>query len=168
MKSCGIIYYIKGRKIRKCWKLARISVKKGELNGTVSMPPSKSAAHRAIICAALSNGKSIISPVDMSDDITATVRCMKALGADIRLEGNILTIDGRNVFSNKNLELDCGESGSTLRFLVPVCCAGGISAEFTGHGKLPERPIGIYLDCLPEKGIDCKTQGGLPLKVSGK
>ena len=168
VKSCGIIYYVKGRKIRKCWKLARISVKKGELNGTVSMPPSKSVAHRAIICASLSDGKSVISPVDMSNDIVATVNCMKALGADIQLEGNVLTVNGKNIFSNKDVGLDCGESGSTLRFLVPVCCAGGITAEFTGHGKLPERPIGIYLQCLPEKGINCKTQGGLPLKVSGK
>ena len=132
------------------------------------MPPSKSVAHRAIICAALCDGKSKISPVDMSNDIRATIECMKALGADIELEGNSLTVDGRNIFKNKNLTLDCGESGSTLRFLVPICSTGGASVEFIGHGKLPERPIGIYLDCLPDKGVYCETNGGLPLKISGK
>ena len=143
-------------------------VKKSKINGTLSMPPSKSAAHRAIICAALCDGKSKISPVDMSNDIRATIECMKALGADIELEGNSLTVDGRNIFKNKNLTLDCGESGSTLRFLVPICSTGGASVEFIGHGKLPERPIGIYLDCLPDKGVCCETKGGLPLKISGK
>ena len=143
-------------------------VKKSKINGTLSMPPSKSVAHRAIICAALCDGKSKISPVDMSNDIRATIECMKALGADIELEGNSLTVDGRNIFKNKNLTLDCGESGSTLRFLVPICSMGGTSVEFIGHGKLPERPIGIYLDCLPDKGVYCETKGGLPLKISGK
>ena len=148
--------------------MAKISVKKGSINGTVSMPPSKSAAHRAIICAALCDGKSIISPVDMSDDIRATIGCMRSLGAEIELEGDILTVNGKNIFCNKNVRLDCNESGSTLRFLVPVCSAGGVSAEFIGHGKLPERPIGIYLECLPKNGVNCETKGGLPLKISGK
>lgn len=149
--------------------MSKIVVRKSEINGTVSMPPSKSAAHRAIICASLCEGKSIIAPVDISNDIRATINCMEALGADIEINGDVLTIDGKNVFSNKEVvNLDCGESGSTLRFLIPVCGAGGMSVQFTGHGKLPERPIGIYLDCLPEKGVICETQGGLPLKISGK
>ena len=148
--------------------MGKIRVKKSRLCGIVSMPPSKSAAHRAIICAALAKGKSIILPVDMSNDIKATMECMQKLGADIKFDGEKLTIDGTNTFSNKNVCLDCGESGSTLRFLIPVCAAGGVSAEFVGHGKLPERPIGIYLDCLPEKNVECETKGGLPLKISGQ
>lgn len=148
--------------------MGKIRVKKSRLCGIVSMPPSKSAAHRAIICAALAKGKSIILPVDMSNDIKATIECMQRLGADIKFDGEKLTVDGTNTFSNKDVCLDCGESGSTLRFLIPVCAAGGISAEFVGHGKLPERPIGIYLDCLPEKNVKCETKGGLPLKISGQ
>lgn len=148
--------------------MSRICIKSGILNGTVSMPPSKSAAHRAIICAGLAKGKSVIVPVDMSDDIKATIECMKVLGAETELNGDVLTVDGSNVFKKKEVKLDCGESGSTLRFLVPVCGAGGVSAEFTGHGKLPERPIGIYLSCLPEKGVTCRTKGGLPLEISGE
>ncbi len=148
--------------------MSKICVKSGTLNGTVSMPPSKSAAHRAIICAGLAKGKSVITPVDLSNDIKATIACMKALGAEICLDGKTLTVDGTNTFQNRKAVLDCGESGSTLRFLVPVCSAGDVNAEFVGHGKLPERPIGIYLDCLPEKGVACETKGGLPLKVSGQ
>ncbi len=138
------------------------------LSGTVSVPPSKSAAHRAIICASLAKGGSIISPIEMSNDIAATIGCMRTLGADIRTEGKALHIDGTNVFSAGDVLLDCGESGSTLRFLVPVAAAGGVSAQFVGHGKLPERPIGVYTGCLPEKGTACVTKGGLPLSISGK
>ena len=118
-----------------------------KLCGTVSVPPSKSVSHRAIICAALSRGISRIKPVDLSADITATIECMKKLGAKISLSGNELTVDGSGIFSVKKAELDCGESGSTLRFLIPVAAAGGIETSFEGHGKLPQRPIGVYKDC---------------------
>ncbi len=145
-----------------------IKVFSGKLNGTVSVPPSKSAAHRAIICASFAKGKSVIAPVELSNDIKATIGCMQALGADIMLEGKTLTVDGTNLFQTKSAFLDCGESGSTLRFLIPAAAVGGVEAEFVGHGKLPERPIGIYLDCLPQKGVVCETEGGLPLKTAGK
>ena len=138
------------------------------LHGTVSVPPSKSAAHRAVICGALSRGKSIIAPIEESNDFKATIECMKRLGADINLSGKILTVDGSNIFNNKKAELDCGESGSTLRFLIPVAAAGGIETVFTGRGKLPERPIGVYTDCLPQKGVSCITEGGLPLNTAGQ
>lgn len=146
----------------------KVIIKRGALNGTVSVPPSKSAAHRAIICAALSDGTSIIEPVDLSNDIKATIECMKKLGAEIRLDGRKLTVNGSNIFSSDNIQLDCGESGSTLRFLIPVSAAGGISAEFVGHGKLPERPVGVFTECLPEHNVECITKGGLPLKIKGR
>lgn len=148
--------------------MSKIKVEKSTLSGTVSMPPSKSAAHRAIICAALSKGKSVISPIEFSNDIKATTECMAALGAEISFNGKTLVVDGTNLFKNKNAVLDCGESGSTLRFLIPVCAAGEVNVQFIGHGKLPERPIGIYLDCLPKKGVACVTNGGLPLNISGQ
>lgn len=138
------------------------------LSGTIFVPPSKSAAHRAIICASLARGVSIVSPIEMSNDITATIGCMRTLGADIRIEEKKLYIDGTNIFSAGDVCLDCGESGSTLRFLIPLAAAGGVSAQFIGHGKLPERPIGVYTDCLPEKGVACVTRGGLPLDISGR
>lgn len=141
------------------------------LTGTVSMPPSKSAAHRAIICAALSKGVSRIEPIELSNDITATIGCMKQLGAKITLDGKTLTVDGRGVFEKDEREeeiiLDCFESGSTLRFLIPVAAALGKPACFVGHGKLPERPINVLTDCLPQHGTECRTEGGLPLTIRG-
>lgn len=146
----------------------KVIIKPGALNGTVSVPPSKSAAHRAIICAALSDGTSIIEPVELSNDIKATIECMKKLGAEIQLENKTLTVNGSNIFSADNIQLDCGESGSTLRFLIPVAAAGGVSTEFVGHGKLPERPIGVFTECLPQHNVECITKGGLPLKINGR
>lgn len=65
-------------------------------------------------------------------------------------------------------QIDCGESGSTLRFLIPIAAALGISATFTGRGKLPERPLKVYLDLLPQHGVSCQSQGGLPLTIAGR
>lgn len=144
-----------------------VSVPGKSLAGTVTLPPSKSAAHRAILCAALAKGVSHLSNFRFSQDMEATCRGAEALGAKISLTGNTLIVDSRGLFSPKQAVLDCGESGSTLRFLIPVAAAGGVCAEFTGQGRLPERPIGVYLDCLPKAGVSCQTEGGLPLKISG-
>ena len=137
-------------------------------NGTVNVPPSKSDVHRAIICAAMANGVSRISPVAISNDIKATIGCIKALGADAVLENNVLTVDGTNMYKNKTALLDCGESGSTLRFFIPIAAVGNINATFVGKGKLPQRPIGIFTEALPKAGTVCKTDGGLPLEIKGQ
>ena len=137
-------------------------------SGEVFAPPSKSDAHRAIICAALSRGKCTVSPIALSNDIKATIQCVEALGAKTEINGSILTVDGTEMFKNKTAVLDCGESGSTLRFLIPVAAAGGAEATFVGSGRLPERPIGIYTELLPEKGVTCSADSGLPLTIGGK
>lgn len=137
-------------------------------NGTVNVPPSKSDVHRAIICAAMANGVSRISPVALSNDIKATIGCIKALGADAVLENNVLSVDGTNMYKNKTALLDCGESGSTLRFFIPIAAVGNINATFVGKGKLPQRPIGIFTEALPKAGTVCKTEGGLPLEIKGQ
>lgn len=137
-------------------------------SGTVNVPPSKSDVHRAIICAAMANGVSRISPVALSNDIKATIGCIKALGADAVLENNVLIVDGTNMYKNKTALLDCGESGSTLRFFIPIAAVGNINATFVGKGKLPQRPIGIFTDALPKAGTVCKTEGGLPLEIKGQ
>ena len=136
-------------------------------SGVVAAPPSKSDVHRAIICAALSKGVSTISPVALSNDIKATIHCVNALGAKAEVNGNVLTVDGTNMFQNKTAVLDCGESGSTLRFFIPVAAVGSVNATFVGSGMLPQRPIGIFTEALPKKGVECKTEGGLPLEISG-
>ncbi|MBE6830947.1 MAG: 3-phosphoshikimate 1-carboxyvinyltransferase [Ruminococcaceae bacterium] len=131
--------------------MANVTISPSVLSGSILVPPSKSAAHRAAICSALAGGAPLFDGEAISNDITATCRAMRAIcgGGD-------------------PVRIDCGESGSTLRFLIPVAAALGLNAEFTGSGRLPERPIGVYLDCLPQHGVSCGTQGGLPLSVSGR
>lgn len=148
--------------------MKRVVITPGALNGSVDVPPSKSAAHRAIICASLAKGISVVEPVELSDDIRATIRCMKALGARIDLDNKTLTVDGTGTFSPSVASLDCGESGSTLRFLIPLAAAGGVEAVFSGKGRLPQRPIGVFRDCLPSHGVTLQTEGGLPLHIKGQ
>ena len=87
--------------------------------GVVTVPTSKSVAHRLLICAALSNGESIISKVSMNRDISATISCLKELGADILVDGSTVTVKGIKE-TKKEVELNAIESGSTLRFLIPL------------------------------------------------
>lgn len=148
--------------------MSTITLSSSRLCGEVTVPPSKSDVHRAVICAAFAKGKSVISPVQLSKDITATIECARALGAEIEIDGDTLTVNGSKFLSVKNATLNCCESGSTLRFFIPVAASCGISAEFIGQGLLPQRPIGIYLDCLPSRGVCCETKGGLPLKINGQ
>lgn len=148
--------------------MANVQVTPNILNGEVTIPASKSDCHRAIICAALSRGKCTLSRVTWSKDIEATISCVNALGAKTELKGDTLTIDSSHLFNNGKGLFDCCESGSTLRFFVPVVSALGMEGEFVGRGKLPERPIGVYLDTLPKNGVSCTTEGGLPLNVSGQ
>ena len=148
--------------------MSDITLSPSRLVGQVTVPPSKSDVHRAIICAALAKGESVISPVSFSKDIKATIGCAEALGAKITVDGNTVMVDGSGFLGVNSAHLDCCESGSTLRFFIPVAAAGAVNAEFVGQGKLPQRPIGIYLDCLPQNGVTCETGGGLPLKINGK
>lgn len=144
-----------------------VNVSPGVLTGCITVPPSKSDVHRAILCAALAKGKSKIYPVDFSQDISATIDCVKALGAKVTTIKNGLLIDGSTMFQTPQSSLDCRESGSTLRFMIPIAAVSGAETTFTGKGRLPDRPIGIYLDCLPKHGVTCTTERGLPLTIKG-
>ena len=139
------------------------------LKGTITPPPSKSQAHRLIIAAALSDGVCRLSNVELSQDIQATLRCMRTLNADASSDGTVIRgcnlVDGFEVPPPEIM--DCGESGSTLRFLIPVALALQGGGKFTGHGRLMERPQGPYFDLFREKGIACSLEGGV-LTVSGK
>ena len=107
--------------------MTKIKISPKKLSGEVIVPPSKSMAHRAVICAALADGVSTIGNIDLSDDIIATMEAMKSLGAKIeQKDDKSFIIDGRGVFkenSNEMKTIDCNESGSTLRFLVPISIA---------------------------------------------
>lgn len=121
-----------------------------KLQGKITPPPSKSYSHRALIAAALAGGESRLSNLADSKDITATRRCLEALASD-----------------DKALPLlDCGESGSTLRFLIPVALALRSGARFTGQGRLMERPQKPYFDLFDAKGISYELKGSV-LTVQG-
>ena len=148
--------------------VVRITPKK--LSGAVVPPPAKSAAHRIIIAAALGDGVSTIRNVAFSKDIDATLRCMGVLGAAWSQQGE-KTICVRGIGKTKPHFaalpcFDCGESGSTLRFVIPIAlalCGGGV---FTGQGRLMERPMQPYFDLFTEHGIRF-SQSGNCLTVEG-
>lgn len=138
-----------------------------KLAGTVSIPASKSMAHRAIICAALSGGTSRISGVTFSKDIHATLSVMQAFGAAYEIMGDEIRITGI-AEPAAEAAADCCESGSTLRFLIPVAAALGTKTTFLGQGRLPERPITPYLRELPQKGIAFDYQNTMPFTIEGR
>ena len=130
-----------------------ITIQPGKLSGTVRAIPSKSQAHRLMICAAFSDAPTVLECPQTNADIEATARCLNALGANIQR-----TEDGYNVTPVKRIPekavLDCGESGSTLRFLLPIACALGIDATFKMHGRLPYRPLSPLWEELER--MDCQ------------
>ena len=113
----------------------------GSLAGTLPAIPSKSDAHRVLICAALADRPTALRLPRTSADIDTTCACLEALGAGIARRGDTVTVSPIRDLPERAL-LDCGESGSTLRFLLPVAAALCPRVRFTGRGRLPERPIG--------------------------
>ena len=144
-----------------------VTITPGRLKGSVRVPPSKSAAHRLIIAAALAKGRSVITDVYYSKDVLATIGAMRALGASIEREGSTVTVDGITAPPEKAV-IDCCESGSTLRFLIPVACALGVEATFIGQGRLPERPITPFLEALPSHGVKFDYDNTMPFTVRGR
>ncbi len=144
-----------------------IKIEPSSLSGTVKIPSSKSISHRMLISAALADGVSEITGVSSSKDIEATINCLKALGADISDNNGKITVRGIKTPSEK-ATLDCCESGSTLRFLIPIASALGTEATFLGKGKLPERPITPYLREMPKYGVSFDYNNTMPFTVSGK
>lgn len=142
-----------------------IRIYPSRLTGTIRAIPSKSDAHRALIAAALADRPTEIVFPQTNDDIEATVRCLEALGATIeRLERGIRIHPIQT--PPTSAQLDCGESGSTLRFLLPIASALGVTATFTGTGRLPNRPI-LELKTEMERHGVTFTADRLPLTVSG-
>lgn len=144
-----------------------VKITPSKLSGEVVIPPSKSVAHRLIISAALAKGKSVVSNVYPSKDIVATIEAMRALGAEISVDGDKVAVNGI-VNSPKNATIDCCESGSTLRFLIPVAAALGVEATFVGKGQLPTRPITPFLEELPKHGAVFDYNNTMPFSISGR
>lgn len=128
-----------------------------KLKGTVTVPPSKSLAHRAIICASLAKGISRIDNIEYSQDIKATIKAMEALGSKIKQYKNYLIIDGSQTFSKNNVrmgvEIDCEESGSTLRFMVPISIVEENKVHFVGQGNLGKRPLDTFYEIFERQNI---------------
>jgi len=137
----------------------------GPRRGRVTAPPSKSDAHRALICAALRDSPTVIKLGALNADIEATVRCLTALGVGLTRANDVLTVTPRTARPVSPL-LDCGESGATLRFLLPVAPLLSDSPRFIGAGRLPERPIGPLLDAMAQNGC-VSDSPALPLTLSG-
>lgn len=136
----------------------------GRADGTVVAPPSKSVAHRALIAAALAKGKSRITGAGSSKDIIATTAALKALGAHITQQGETLIVDGCDPRAHAATSVDCNESGSTLRFLIPVFALGREETIFTGKGRLPHRPQQVYQQLFAEQGLPfAQTEQGIQL-----
>lgn len=146
-----------------------VMINPSNLSGKVEVPTSKSACHRAVICAGLSNGTSNISNVVFSEDVEATCDVMKNLGVRIKKEKNSLQIRGLEKLEPINSNMDCSESGSTLRFLIPVGATTGEKLTFKGKGKLIERPLRCYYNIFDEQKLKYDNANGkLPLTIEGK
>lgn len=146
-----------------------------KLQGTVVAPSSKSMGHREIICAGLAAGTSIIDNISMSKDIEATMRCLKAINVAVdeipsMIAGRkALQISGTGHPMAAADSVDCGESGSTLRFFLPLGANLNCPLTFIGHGKLVSRPLQAYYDIFDEKFIQYfNDNGNLPVTVNGR
>jgi 3-phosphoshikimate 1-carboxyvinyltransferase len=155
-------------------------VRPGQLHGALTPPPSKSDAHRALICAALAGDIHLAKGLGTqpSDDLQATRRCLQALAgaiaanrqADSLNPASLTAAGAKPSTAAEPIILDCHESGTTLRLLIPVVAALGVTATFVGSGRLPQRPLQEYRDILDGHGIqlDFPTRDSLPLTISGR
>ena len=151
----------------------KAAIKPSKAGGSVKIPPSKSMAHRAIICAALADGQSVISNIDYSQDITATIDCMRKLGAEIICGERSVTVRGIKNFDSLSCnKIECNESGSTLRFLIPVFSLTRQKVHFTGKNRLLKRPQDIYKRIFDGAGLyfeqteqEIVIHGSLPAKT---
>ncbi len=143
----------------------RVKVFPSPLSGTLPAIASKSDAHRLFICAALADKKASIKLSSTSVDIETTLECLSSLGAQVKRENGIVEITPSE-FKDGCL-IDANESGSTLRFLIPVAAAVSDRVTFIGHGRLPERPIGELIEALSENGVSFSSNK-LPFTTEGK
>lgn len=156
--------------------MTHLQIEPEKLAGTVTVPPSKSLAHRAIICAGLADGRSTVHNIQYSDDIKATIQGLRSMGAEITEENESVVIDGvgLNVQESRTTSdsirtIDCNESGSTLRFLVPIATLFDGKTRFTGRGKLGQRPLTPYEDLFNAQELlyEAADTDSLDLTVEG-
>ncbi len=143
-----------------------VRIEAGKAKGRVVAPPSKSMAHRYLIAAALAEGKSVVRGISYSQDILATIDCLSALGIQIEKQEEAVTVYGGTLLFPKS-ELFCRESGSTLRFMLPLCLLSGEKAILKGSERLMERPLSVYEKLIEEKNFFFERKAGA-VTVSGR
>lgn len=142
-----------------------VAISPSPLSGTLHAVPAKSDAHRKLICAALSDRPTVLLLSSVSEDVSATINCLRALGADITFQNGNVTIVPIKTVPPSPL-LDCGESGSTLRFLLPTAAALTSHVHFTGSGRLPDRPIEGLCQTMEAHGVTF-SGNRLPFETTG-
>lgn len=145
-----------------------IVVKPSKANGVITAPPSKSMAHRMLICAALSEGTSHITNIAYSQDILATLDCIRAMGASAKEGTSDVCIEGfgKN-FKTENIEFPCRESGSTIRFFMAIGMIAGGTSVFYGSPTLLSRPFSVYEDICKAQNIEFKRESD-KISITGK
>ena len=131
----------------------KVLIRPKKLSGKIDVVPSKSYSHRAIIAASLAEGTSVIKNVMFSNDIIRTIECCKAFGAEITEFDNYLVIKGTSNIKRINNVIDAGESGSTIRFMIPIMLVNGEPMEFKGQNHLNKRPLDSYFEIFDKLGI---------------
>lgn len=144
-----------------------LTIRPGKLSGKIEVIPSKSQAHRLLICSAFSDKETILECPQTNKDIEATVCCLNALGAEIIRTDAGYHIKPVNILP-KSAVIDCSESGSTLRFLLPVVCALGINTTIHMHGRLPYRPLSPLWEELQRMGAILTRPTETTIQTAGK
>ena len=131
----------------------QVTIHPSECHGTIVAPPSKSMSHRLLICAGLGSGTSTISNIAFSDDVLATIDCLKALGANVVCGENCVTVTGINGHIEANDILRCNECGSTLRFFIGIALLGTKNITLSGSQRLLQRPLSVYEELCSESNL---------------
>ena len=148
--------------------MKKIIITPAKLHGRAAAPPSKSHTHRLLAAAALSDAPCRVENAGTSADIEATAACLRALGAEVRREGNDLLVTPiRTDNGLKHPEMDCGESGTTLRFMAPLAAALCDEVTLTGRGRLSERPMEELLRAMADHGTTASS-GHVPITLRGR
>lgn len=148
-----------------------LKIRPSKISGSIQAPPSKSMLHRLLISAGLSEGSSVVRGASLSEDILASIDCLRAMGAEVECsaESGItdIYVSGIDPARAEPKEMRCRESGSTLRFMIPVAALSGREVLFSGSERLLQRPLSVYEDALKEKGVSIEKSRG-SVKVIGR
>lgn len=147
----------------------KVLIRPKKLKGTIDVVPSKSYSHRAIIAASLADGVSVIRNIIFSNDIINTIECCKEFGADIKCFDNYVIIKGTNEIKRTISKINAGESGSTIRFMIPIMLVNPEKMEFTGENHLNKRPLDSYFEIFEKQNIKYShpLDSYMPLNTEG-